>query len=87
MIKEISLEDFRKSGLLWLINQQLHLYGMCIVVEYENGNPVRMYPARCKYRGFSEKDNDAGYLNVSRYLAENAKELVQECEIESEAVE
>lgn len=79
MVREVPIEDFRKTGLLWFVNQQLHLFGMCIAVEYENGRAAKMFPARCRFRGFAEEVNDAGYLNVSRYLAENAEELMREC--------
>lgn len=32
MIKEMSLKEFRDSGLLWYINQQLHLFGVALTV-------------------------------------------------------
>lgn len=79
MIKEIPLEDFKNSGFLWLINQTLHLFGMCLVIEYEDKKAVRMYPARCKFRGFSEHDNDQGYRNVTKYMERHAAELERDC--------
>ena len=52
MIKEISIDEFRNSGALWWINQQLHLFGMAIAVETnENNEFTRMYPVRCDFRG------------------------------------
>ena len=78
MITEKSWEEFRDAGFLWLINQTLHLFGWAIVVDMENGKISRAYPARVRYRGFSEKHNDIGYQKVSKYLKENIDEIENE---------
>ena len=83
MIGERGLEEFKESGLLGFINQILHVFGWVIVVsgDYdEHGNLVlnRMYPARTKYRGFSQKKITEIYQNVSKYMMLNAKELYEE---------
>jgi len=79
MVKRKTWEEFRKSGLLWWINTILHTLGWSIVVEVEdNGSISGAYPARVKFRGFSEKDNDEGYKNVSKYMAINSLELEKE---------
>lgn len=83
MIGERGLEEFKESGLLGFINQILHVFGWVIVVsgDYdEHGNLVlnRMYPARTKYRGFSQKKTTEIYQNVSKYMMLNAKELYDE---------
>ena len=78
MVNEKSWEEFRDAGFLWLINQTLHLFGWAIVVEMENGKISRAYPARVRYRGFSEKHNDMGYQKVSKYLKENIDEIENE---------
>lgn len=78
LMKEIPLSEFRDSGLLWYINQQLHLFGMCIAIEYDEETPVRLYPARCRFRGFSEDITELGYARVSNYLLENVEELAEE---------
>lgn len=80
MVKEISWEEFRNSGMLWLANSILHNFGMAIAIDFDDEKAVRVYPARVKYRGFDEKTNDKGYYNVSKYLADNAKTLLSECE-------
>ncbi|KZR59151.1 hypothetical protein A3781_01115 [Bacillus badius] len=64
--------------MLWLINQTLHLFGWAIITEVEDGNITRVYPARVKFRGFSEEINTDGYIKVSKYLAENIKQLEEE---------
>lgn len=80
-IKEKDWEEFRKSGLLWFINSILHTFGWAICMEpNENDDSVRVYPARVKFRGFSEKSNDRGYQRVTEYLKQNIDELQKEVE-------
>ncbi|CQR73314.1 hypothetical protein SOV_50970 [Sporomusa ovata DSM 2662] len=78
MVSEKSIEEFRESGMLWLINNLLHIFGWAVVVETDGDKVVRMYPARVKFRGFSEKSNTDGYISVSRYMNDNAEELLKE---------
>lgn len=81
MIEEIKIEDFQDTGLLWMINQQLHLFGMAMVVEYdEDSKAKRIYPAKCRFRGFNEDTNNKGYKKVTKYMAQNANELIKDCE-------
>ena len=78
MVRKISWEEFRNSGMLWWINMILHTFGLAIVYEMEDGNVTEVYPARTKYRGFSEKDNTDGYKKVSKYINDNASDLMKE---------
>lgn len=79
MLKEKSWEEFKESGMLWWINTMLHTFGWAIVYETdETGNIIRAYPARCKFRGFSENTNTEGYQKISKYMLDNAKELFKE---------
>ena len=80
MIKKKSWCEFRKTGLLWFVNCTLHLFGWAIVIEAENGEIKDVYPARVKYRGFSEKDNSEGYIKVTEYFKENAENLLEEAQ-------
>lgn len=73
-----SWERFRKNGLLWFINTILHLFGYVIVFDYKDGELKNVYPKRVPYRGFSEKDNTQGYIDVSKYLEQNATFLLYE---------
>ena len=80
MIEEMSLKEFRDSGLLWYINQQLHLFGVALTVEIDDNNePTRIYPAKCKFRGFSEEVNTNGYKKVTNYLNQHSDELLEDC--------
>ena len=61
MVTRKSWEEFRQNGLLWFTNLILHMFGWSIVVKQDNNIIVDIYPARVKYRGFSEKTNTEGY--------------------------
>ncbi len=87
MVKEKSWEEFRSSGLFWFVNTILHTFGWALVIEevkYPDGKGGQVteitdvYPARVKFRGFSENVNTEGYIKVSNYLKENIDELVEE---------
>lgn len=78
MVEEKSWKEFKESGLLWFINQTLHLFGWALVMEYNEGQINRVYPARVKFRGFDEKTNTDGYKKVSTYLKDNIEELEKE---------
>lgn len=79
-IEEISIDEFRNNGFLWFINSILHVFGIALVVDTENN---RMYPARCKFRGFSENLNTKGYKNLTKYMKENAEELLEDFDDEN----
>lgn len=83
MINKKTWDEFRATGLLWLVNTILHVFGWAIVVDVdkdESGNFVTktVYPARTRYRGFPEEVNDRGYKNITDYMVNNAKELWNE---------
>lgn len=78
MVEEKSVEEFRNSGLLWLANNLLHVFGWAIVIEYSIEEEPRLYPARVKFRGFDGRYNDAGYKKVSQYMKDNAETLLSE---------
>lgn len=80
MINRKTWEEFRNSGLLWWINQQLHIFGWSIVVVMADDKILVAYPARVKYRGFDDNNNTQGYIKVSKYMKENADELLKEAE-------
>ncbi|MGG2114000.1 hypothetical protein ABFY60_26825 [Lysinibacillus pakistanensis] len=80
MISPQKWDEFKNSGLLWFINQTLHLFGWAIVVEIDNNTNeiINVYPARVKFRGFDEKSNTEGYIKLSEYLQDNIKQLTKE---------
>ena len=79
MIKKKGWDEFRNTGLLLLINQFLHVFGWAIVFEFdENDDVASVYPARCKFRGFSNEIVDQAYKDVTKYMKENIFELEEE---------
>ena len=72
--------ELRDNGLLWFINTILHMFGWAIVVEVDNGEVINAYPARVAFRGFSKESTIHGYRRVSKWMAENAAELLDEAE-------
>ena len=79
MITKKTWKEFKDSGLLWWINMILHTFGWAIVFSVkEDGEIKDIYPARVKFRGFDEKSNTKGYINVSRYIKDNSNELFKE---------
>lgn len=83
MVEKKTWNEFRDSGFLWWINMILHTFGWAICINIDNINSekiVDVYPARVKYRGFSEKNNTDGYIKVSKYMKENVDELLEESE-------
>lgn len=76
MVDERSWAEFRGTGLLWLINTILHAFGWAIYVNVDDcGSVTSAFPARVKFRGFSEAINDAGYIKVAEYLKRNADSI------------
>lgn len=81
MMERKSWEEFRNSGMLWWINMILHTFGWTIAMDVEDdGSVSKVYPARVKFRGFTEQINSDGYIKVSNYLKDNADDLVEESE-------
>ena len=79
MITKKTWNEFKDSGLLWWINMILHTFGWAIVFSVEEDGSIKdIYPARVKFRGFDEKSNTKGYINVSRYIKDNSNELFKE---------
>lgn len=78
-VRKKTWKEFRETKLLWWINRILHTFGWAIVVIMtEDGSITDAYPARVKYRGFEEKDEEEGFIGLSEYVAKVADELLEE---------
>ena len=75
MVDSITWEEFRDSGALWYVNRLLHLFGLAICLEIEDGKVVKAYPAKCKYRGFSADCEEEGYAKLTKYISKNIGEI------------
>ena len=79
MITRKSWKEFRESGLLFITNQFLHIFGYALVYNFDdNGEIEEVYPARVKFRGFGDKQIEEGYQKISKYMVDNAVELEKE---------
>lgn len=75
---ETSWDEFGDAGLFWWVNRSLHLFGWALVREVDDaGKAIRVYPARCRYRGFLEADETAGFQKLTSHLRDNVDDLVQ----------
>jgi len=71
--------EFRNTGLLFVINQLLQVFGWSIVIAIDGDGEIEdVWPARVKFRGFGEESQDEGYEKVARYMAEKGGELLDE---------
>lgn len=81
---EVSWEEFASAGLFWWINRTLHLFGWALVREMDSDEPdakvLRVYPARCRFRGFSEEVETDGFKRLTAHLQANVSELVKHTE-------
>ena len=80
MVARKTWEEFRECKMIWFINTILHAFGWAIVLEPKEDGSLDAYPARVTFRGFSEQINTEGYIGISKYLVENAEELLKEAE-------
>jgi hypothetical protein len=64
-----------------MINTILHVFGWVIVIEGD-----KMYPARTKWRGFSQKSMTKNYEKIAKYIKENADELYDDIQDNHESV-
>ncbi|MCK9154608.1 MAG: hypothetical protein M0P12_00690 [Paludibacteraceae bacterium] len=78
MVEEKSWEEFKNSKMLWFVNRLIHIFGWAIVIEASESGDSRAFPARVKFRGFSEKVEDEGFIGISQFMKDNAEELLKE---------
>ncbi len=78
MIEKRTWKEFKATGMLWLANRILHLYGWAIILEIDEGKVVKAYPARVKFRGFDEKSETKGFKAVANFITQNAVILEEE---------
>lgn len=78
-VDEVSWQKFRDMGMLWWTNRILHLFGYALIVEVDKNNKaIRVYPARCKFRGFTEELETAGFKKLTTALNELMPELLKD---------
>lgn len=65
---ESSWDEFYDSGMLWVVNHTLHIFGWSIVLQCDEGKAMDAWPSRTKYEGFTEEVEKAGYTRVKDWL-------------------
>lgn len=81
MVTRKTWKEFQDTGLLFYINQILHVFGWAICLDLDDeGNIKEAFPSRVKFRGFGPESIDKGYTKVTKYLKDNVDELLEECE-------
>lgn len=78
MMDKKDWKEFRGAGLLFMVNQFLHIFGWAIVFDFEDDRIISVYPARVSFRGFTEESTERGYKNITKYMADNSKDLLKE---------
>ena len=78
MVHRRSWRTFRNVGLLWWVNRLLHLFGWAIVYEFDKGKITEVYPARCKFRGFSADVEEKHFRKLTKHLRDMAGTLLKE---------
>lgn len=81
-VERKSWREFQLTGLIWWINTMLHTFGWAIVYDTnDDGEIVNVYPARVKYRGFSQDLIEDGYKKVTKYMKDNSNILYKETKL------
>lgn len=79
MLQRKTWTEFREAKMLWWINRMLHLFGWAIVLEQgDDGLIVEAYPARVKYRGFTEQVEAEGFAGLTEHLRANVGQLTHD---------
>lgn len=83
MVTKKTWQEFRDTGLFLFINSILHVFGWCIIVEVDKktNSITDAYPARVKFRGFSEDDYDEAHKKIGSYLKDNSQDLFNETQL------
>lgn len=78
--QEQDWNTFTATGLLWLVNTLLGVFGWTIVVgrNDQTGEVVKVFPARTKFRGFDSRITMESYRKINQYMADHAKEINEE---------
>lgn len=78
-IQKKGWNEFRDTGLLWLVNTTLHVFGWVLVIEKNAaGDVTEVYPARTTWRGFSEEANESGFKRVRTFMGQEGSQLADE---------
>ena len=77
-VKVKTWEEFSNTGLLWVTNSILQIFGWSIETVVTGDTVTAVHPVRLEYRGFTNSENDKGYRKISKYMNDNSKDLLTE---------
>ena len=85
-VERKSWDEFRKTGLFMFVNTILHAFGwaLCVEVDYDSETKTETsgvktcFPARVKFRGFTEDDQEDMHKKIGEYLAGNGHSLKED---------
>lgn len=81
-VTPITWDEFRDNGMLFFVNQQLHVLGLAITITLDDdGKVTNPMPARVKFRGFDDKSQTEQHIKIANYIAKNAQALKEEAEL------
>lgn len=80
---EKSWDEFRNTGLVQITNQFLHIFGWALTYA-KDGDELRIFPARVRFRGFDEGSQTRAYEKLQKYMIENSETLYNESDYEGE---
>lgn len=80
---EKSWDEFRNTGLVQITNQFLHIFGWALTYA-KDGDDLRVFPARVRYRGFDIGSQTRAYEKLQKYMIENAETLYKESDYEDD---
>ncbi len=75
MIERRTWEEFKNAGLLWWVNRILHIFGWAIVFEMDSGKVTEVYPAHCRFRGFSEEAETDGHRKLAVHIVNEIERI------------
>lgn len=75
-MEEKTWKDFQEAGLFWWINRTLHLFGWSLVYEEHDGEILKVYPAKTKWRGFERATEIEGFQKLTAHIESEIKILV-----------
>ena len=68
-------DEFRNSGLLWIVNTVLVIFGWGICFKYINNEISAVYPCKTKHK-FTKEENERGRKKFLEYIGkENGKNI------------
>lgn len=78
-LRERPIEEFQATGLVFLVNSILHVFGWALTIVCErDGSMSRLYPSRTSYRGFAPEAVERGYGKLNDYLCGNVHRITAE---------